>query len=42
VAVFMPSLAATTTLKLPVALGVPLINPVDASRVMPTGRPLAP
>ena len=42
VAVFTPSLAATTTLKLPPAVGVPLIAPVSVLIVRPAGRPLAP
>src|SRR5262249_12624025 len=40
--VFTPSLAATTTLKLPLAVGVPLIKPVVVLMLRPGGRPLAP
>src|SRR5688572_10701421 len=42
VAAFKPSLAAMTTLKLPVVEGVPLMRPLAASIDTPGGKPTAP
>src|SRR5687768_11100154 len=42
VSVLTPSVADTTTLKVPLAEGVPVISPVTASTKTPGGSPLAP
>ena len=40
-ATLTPSLTETTTLKLPAAVGVPLMRPVAALIARPVGRPVA-